>query len=95
MTQVQKLQIKITCDCGMIHEVERTSEIPDNVISMGCNWCPVCMDSADAPYEEWYNEDDGENGEPKPIPIGDNQLVMPFDIEDCINLPETEYIVKE
>ena len=55
----------------MTHEVGRTSEIPNHVISMGCNWCPSCEDDADEYYEEWYNDSDNNDTEPtQPI----NQL---------------------
>lgn len=48
--------IKIICDkCNKTFEVERTSEIPDDVISLGCNWCPACEVTADDYYDEWYN----------------------------------------
>lgn len=78
--------IKITCDtCGFVHDVARTNEIPFSVISMGCNWCPKCEDTAETYYEEWYNENDGD-GEP-PMPTPDNQLVMPF-IFDEMNIPQ-------
>lgn len=70
--------INITCDgCKKTWEVTRTNEIPDNVVSMGCNWCPECEDSATSYYEEWYNESDDNGGLPE-IPIGDNQLCLPF-----------------
>lgn len=53
-------RINITCDaCGIVHDVRRTPEIPDNVVSLGCNWCPACEDRAEDYYEEWYNYSDG------------------------------------
>lgn len=71
--------INITCDCGVIHAVRRTSEIPEWVISMGCNWCPACDDYPTEDYEEWYNpKNEGDDNDPDPIPVGDNQLTMPF-----------------
>lgn len=74
--------INITCDaCSMVHSVRRTPEIPAHVISMGCNWCPNCEDRAEGYYEEWYNESDGDK-EPEPD-VPNNQLVMPFIIEEC------------
>lgn len=76
--------INITCDtCHLTIEVVRTSGIPDNVISMGCNWCPKCEDKADDYYREWYNE--SENNETKPDPIPGNQLCMPFEIDKILN----------
>lgn len=51
-----KTTIKIICACcGKTHEVKRTPEIPSNVISLGCNWCPECEDNAGDYYQEWYN----------------------------------------
>ncbi len=72
--------INITCNCGVTTEVPRTNEIPSSAISMGCNWCPACENTAEEYYEEWYNYP--EPGEKKePIPIADNQLCLPFEIE--------------
>jgi hypothetical protein len=71
--------INITCNCGKTHEVRRTDEIPSWVISMGCNWCPDCHPQED--YEEWYNPKN-EGDDPEPIPVGDNQLTMPFIFEE-------------
>lgn len=80
-------KIKLTCDgCGLVHTVERTPEIPDNVISMGCNFCPFgdCEDKANDYYDEWYNEsDDGETPEPTP----DNQLMLFTEFDEVINTP--------
>lgn len=43
-------EINITCEqCGVTSTVKRTDEIPDDVVSLGCNWCPLC----DA-YEDYY-----------------------------------------
>jgi len=72
--------INITCDgCGMTHTVRRTPEIPDWVISMGCNWCPNKDCIPDEDYEEWYNpKNEGDDFEPQPTPISDYQLTMPF-----------------
>lgn len=72
--------IKITCEtCNKTHEVSRTSEIPEHVVSMGCNWCPDCEDMAEDYYEEWYNENDEVNGDED---IPNNQLTMPFIIQE-------------
>lgn len=84
-------KINIHCDCGLTHEVDRDNDAPENAVSMGCNWCPSCMDDADDYYEEWYNYNDGENYE-TPDP---NQLMM-FSITDSIlknneeNIPKIE-----
>jgi len=81
-------RINITCQsCHTTHDVPRTSEIPDYVLSMGCNWCPRCEDTANDYYEEWYNEKEGD--EPPPPPVPDNQLTMPF-IFDEIGVPKPQ-----
>ncbi len=76
--------INIQCEtCHKIHEVTRTNEIPDWVISMGCNWCPLCEDRAKDYYEEWYNPDrEGGDSKPIPDPVPDNQLCFPFLFEE-------------
>jgi len=68
------------------HEVTRTNEIPPNVVSLGCNWCPSCEDSADDYYHEWYNESD-ENESENHIP--DNQLALP--LSDIVPNKELNY----
>lgn len=75
-----KARINITCDtCHKTHDVDRTNEIPDWVISLGCNWCPACEDRAEDYYQEWYNPtNEGDAKVPDIIPVGDNQLTMPF-----------------
>lgn len=71
--------IKINCECGLSHEVSRDKEAPKNAISMGCNWCPSCEDTADDYYNEWYNynDDDDDYGDDP------NQLML-FSITDDI-----------
>lgn len=82
--------INLTCEtCGRVHEVTRTSEIPDWVISMGCNWCPLCEDRAEDYWEEWYNGNEYDPGNQPPPPIPDNQLCLPF-IFDEIGIPKPE-----
>lgn len=77
---MENARINIKCEgCGKVHEVARTSEIPDHVVSMGCNWCPDCEDTAEDYYEEWYNEG-GENEATPDVP--NNQLFMPFILEE-------------
>ena len=62
-----------TCDnCNHTHSVDRTSEIPKHVVSMGCNWCPKCEYDADDYYDEWYNESDDRDPQPDSPPP--NQL---------------------
>lgn len=73
-------RINITCDtCKTTHHVRRTNEIPAHIISMGCNWCPLCEDKSEGNYEEWYNKSDNNN---TPHDIPNNQLVMPFIFDD-------------
>ena len=49
------MKIKIKCNgCNKIHDVERTSDIPNDVIALSCNWCPECSDSATDYYTEQY-----------------------------------------
>ncbi|SNR34694.1 hypothetical protein [Lutibacter flavus] len=77
-----KTKIKINCDCGISHEVNRDNEAPKTAISMGCNWCPKCEDTANEYYREWYNyTDDGDSN----TNYGDDpkQLMM-FSIADDI-----------
>lgn len=80
-------RINITCEtCGLVHDVRRTPEIPKNVFSMGCNWCPVCEDRAEDYYEEWYNyNDDGENKvTPEPDPRQTNLFPIYPDERDYV-----------
>ncbi len=47
--------IKIHCQgCIKDFEVIRTEEIPDDVTSLICNWCPSCQDTAKDYYKEEY-----------------------------------------
>lgn len=75
--------IKMNCDCGKIHEVGRDSDAPQNAISMGCNWCPNCEDTAENYYQEWYNLDEGESEGNNDDDGDPNQLIM-FSIADEI-----------
>ncbi len=85
--------IKITCEtCGKIHEVRRTNEIPNNVISLGCNWCPDCESKADAYYEEWYNYQDEADDIIPDSEIPNNQLCLPFILDEIF---ETEIVELE
>ena len=82
------ITIKMNCDCRKVHEVMRDKDAPKNAISMGCNWCPDCEDTAQDYYTEWYNsinDDDGDDDN-KPISpddVPDNQLML-FSIADDI-----------
>ncbi len=80
-------RINLTCEtCGIVHDLRKTDEIPKHVFFMRCNWCPDCEDQAKDYYQEWWDEN--ENSEPQPIPVGDNQLCMPF-ILDEIGVPDS------
>lgn len=47
--------INIKCkSCNKEFSVLRTPEIPDNVTSLVCNWCPTCEDTAKDYYMEEY-----------------------------------------
>ncbi len=71
--------IKINCNCGLTHEVDRDKNAPDTAISMGCNYCPDCMGDMTEEYNEWYNYPD------KGDDYGDdpNQLML-FSVADDI-----------
>jgi len=75
--------IKMNCDCGKVHEVRKDKEAPKNAISMGCNWCPDCEDTAEDYYNEWYNLNDGENENIVEPEVPDNQLML-FSIADDV-----------
>lgn len=78
----KSMKINITCDtCHTIHSVDRDDQAPKNAVSMGCNWCPLCEEKAEDYYEEWYNESDEKHPQPE---IPDNQLVMPFVLDEII-----------
>ena len=79
-------RIKLTCEgCQKVYDLKKTNEIPANVFFMRCNWCPCCEDNADDYYYEWWDEDENNPDKPQPIPVGDNQLTMPF-IFDELNI---------
>ena len=49
------MNILIKCKgCKTERMVDRTKEIPDNVKSLGFNWCPDREDKANDYYHEWY-----------------------------------------
>ena len=88
--------IKMNCDCGKVHEVQRDSDAPKNAVSMGCNWCPTCEDTADDYYNEWYNlidnnDDDSDNKPILPDDVPYNQLML-FSIAD--DILENHVVVK-
>lgn len=73
-------KISINCQlCSITHQVDRTPEIPAHVTSLCCNWCPDCHEKAKGPYKEWYNEQDNSD---KTEPVPDNQLMMPFLLDE-------------
>lgn len=51
---------KIQCNnCGEIYDTEFFQEPPTDLhgnkaTGLKCNWCPMCEDSADEYYHEWY-----------------------------------------
>lgn len=73
--------INMNCDCGYVYrDMPRDEDAPETATSMGCNWCPVCEDTAEDYYDEWYNFDEGgDYDEP-----GDPQQLMMFSIADEI-----------
>ena len=85
-------RIKLTCEtCHKVHDLRKTDEIPAHVLFMRCNWCIECEDKAQDYYEEWWDEDENNPDKPQPIPVGDNQLCMPF-IMDEIGVKPAENI---
>jgi hypothetical protein len=45
--------INIKCtSCKEISSVSRTNEIPDEVVSLECNWCPGCPKEPNEDYHE-------------------------------------------
>ena len=64
------MTINIKClNCSDIHAVRRTEEIPDDVVSLECNWCPGCDDSAQDDYFEKYIYDEEVNFNPDQLKI--------------------------
>jgi hypothetical protein len=86
--------ITLHCEtCHTAHELPKTPEIPEHIFVLHCNWCPKCEDQAQDYYEEWWDDnDDGNNGNPVPQPVPDNQLCIPFIFDELqINqMPEKE-----
>ena len=75
--------IKMNCDCGKVHDVKKDNSTPKNAISMGCNWCPDCEDTAEDYYQEWYNLDEGNDNKIIEPDVPDNQLML-FSIADDV-----------
>lgn len=77
----------MTCQgCGHIYDLKKTEEIPAHVFFMKCNWCPICEESAEDYWEEWWDENEDGGVNPS-YPIPDNQLCLPF-IFDEIGVPD-------
>ncbi len=53
------LKINMTCDhCKKVIVCERTSDIPDSVTELFCNWCsPDCEDEVRDYYHERFGFD--------------------------------------
>lgn len=67
------IEIKMYCKCGAIHQVPRDKTATDKATSMGCNWCPTCENDKSC-YDEWYNYNAKENGQPEMV--DPNQLKL-------------------
>lgn len=75
-------RISLTCEnCNHVWDLRKTNELPTHVFFMRCNWCPKCEDEAKDYYEEWWDENENNIDSPK-ISVGDNQLCMPFIMEE-------------
>lgn len=83
-------QIRLTCEhCRTVHDLRKTPELPAHVFVMRCNWCPHCEGQVDDYYSEWWDDDeDGNKGNPVPQPVPDNQLCMPFIMDEIGITPE-------
>lgn len=77
-------QIRLHCDhCHTNYDCEKTPEIPAHVFVLRCNWCPKCEDEVNEVWEQWWDDnEDGNNGQPVPQPVSDNQLCMPFVLDE-------------
>lgn len=83
-------RLQLTCEhCNHVHRLRKTSELPSHVFFMRCNWCILCEDEATEDYNEWWDEEENNPDKPVPITVGDNQLCMPF-IMDEIVVPKSE-----
>jgi formate dehydrogenase maturation protein FdhE len=56
--------------CGQVHNMNRTSEIPEEAQVIQCNFCMDCEDDMNEYYKEWYSD------EPLPEPEDPNQLKL-------------------
>lgn len=51
---MERRMIILKCDCGEQYNVKRDQEIADNISHIKCNWCPLCMDTAEEEYVETH-----------------------------------------
>mgnify|MGYP001614667471 FL=1 len=62
--------ITIKCSgCKDTHAVRRTEEIPDEVVSLECNWCPGCPTEPDEDYHEKYIYEEEQHFNPDQLSI--------------------------
>ena len=70
--------ILITCDtCHRSFTVERSTEIPENVASLACNWCIEC-EKTNPPSEYWEERYIFYEDKPVIEEIDINQLELPL-----------------
>lgn len=51
--------ITLFCEtCHYKHKLDKTSEIPEHINFMRCNWCPNCDDLAQGDYNEWWDDEE-------------------------------------
>ncbi len=69
-------EFKLICEAsGCVHIMNRTSEIPDHINILRCNWCINCEDKAQDYYNEWWDEEENKI-ENERIPVAPNQLKL-------------------
>lgn len=77
-------RIKLTCGCcGKVWDLRKTNELSAHVFSLRCNYCPDCQEAnrMEDYYNEWWDESENDPHD-QPIPVGDNQLCLPFLFEE-------------
>ncbi len=78
-------RISLTCEsCNKVYDLQKTEEIPAHIFFMRCNFCIECdfNNKMTDYYHEWWDENEDGNQLEKPIPVGDNQLCMPFIMDE-------------
>lgn len=87
-------QMKLICEgCNETYDLPKTSEIPAHIFVIRCNWCPKCENTAQDYWEQWWDDDeDGNNGNPLPVPVPDNQLCLPFIFDEIGVTPHSRSI---